>query len=291
MKNLQPMKSARFRFSIPFLILLFFLPSYGRKDNCVKFSPLDSMIMDYFSNDDITRNKAIYKNGELALVVGYKKSKQVYYKKYFSGYVVDSAIYYDDGGNVSYKIRHTLTPQRRLLLGKQFNTLEDIRSRFLGSTEDIALKTVELHRYGVKSLELVMKNGNISHLLVYSNNRVKKFTKKEDIDSELRFAYMPNLEEDLTGRPPSEILSFIKSNREMRDFVAKTLSRNHDLTGEILVQFTIKPDGSVPEALILGSTVPCKNVCVDLLNVITNTAFPDDSQKYGWVTVTYPVQF
>jgi hypothetical protein len=68
------------------------------------------------------------------------------------------------------------------------------------------------------------------------------------------------------------------------------MSRYRDMRGDIIVQFSIKRDGTVPEALILKSTVPCKNVAIELMNVIKNISVPDNS-RYGAVTVTYPFQY
>jgi hypothetical protein len=275
-------------------ILLFscLLPCFciAREAQCDKFAPRDSLVMDYFFNDEITRNKAYYKNGEICELLGYKKAKQIYFRKFYSDMVADSIIYYDDVGNVDYKIRFQYTPGRKELLGKKFNTHEDVRSKYMHNRFDIAVKDVELYRYGAKSMEIVFKNENLEHLLVYDYSGQRKFTKKEAIDSVLRYTYVPNLEEDLTGRPPAEIQSYVKSHREMRDMVAKCLSRYRDLKGDIIVQFSIKRDGTVPEALILKSTVPCKNIAIDLMNVIKNITFPDNSH-YGAVTVTYPIQF
>jgi hypothetical protein len=265
-------------------------PCHARQAECDKFAPRDSLVMDYFFNDEITRNKAYYKNGEITELLGYKKSKQIYFRKFFSDMVADSTIYYDDIGNVDYKVRFRYTPGRKELLGKRFNTYEDVRSRYMNSRFDVALKMVELYRYGVKSIELLFRNETMECLLVHDYSGLRKFTKKTAIDSVLRHTYIPNLEEDLTGRPPAEIQSYIKSHREMRDMVSRCMSRYRDMRGDIIVQFSIKRDGTVPEALILKSTVPCKNVAIELMNVIKNISFPDNS-RYGAVTVTYPFQY
>ncbi len=270
--------------------LIFSVPCNALKAECDKFAPSDSIVMDYFFNDEITRHKAYYKDGEINVLLGYKKAKQIWFRKFYSSSVADSIVYYDDVGNIDFKVRYNYTPKRKILMGRQFNTQEDVRSRFIGNPDDVAVKTVELYKYGAKSMELVFNNDNMSHLIVYDYKGPHKFTKKETVDSILRYTYMPSLDEDLTGRPPSEISSFIKSSREMRDIVSKCMSRYRDASGTIFVEFSIKRDGTVPDALILKSTVSCKNIGIELMNVIKNITFPSNS-KYGTATVMYPFQF
>lgn len=260
------------------------------KDGCEKYAPTDSIVMDYFHDGEITRNRAYYKDGVITRLQGFKNVKQVDFEKYYTANTVDSVLYFDDLGRVERKVRFKYTDRRREMLGKRFNTHEDISSRNIGVTDDVMVRTVEINAYGAKSMEIVFENETMARIVVHSYKGPKTFSKPEAMDSILRSTYVPRLEEDLTGRPASEILSFIKSRREIMDLVNTCLSRFQAYRGQIVVEFQVLKDGSVPGVMILESRVPCKNIGIQLMNVIKNMTFPANP-KYGTATVTYPFQF
>lgn len=278
------------RFWILLLFMAGLLPSaHALKVKCDTFAVNDSIVMDYYYNDEIVRYVAFYKSGEICQLQGYKKAKQPYFCKYYKDNVVDSIIYYDDKGRPDYKVRFQYTPARKALMGRQFNTRENLLSKYMGRTDDVTVKTIETYDYNTKTMELVHRNEKLVSLTVYDEIKPKKFNQPKTMDSVIQNKRMPFIEEDLTGRPPAEISECIKSNREMRDLVSRCLSRYNDTKGEIVVEFPVLRDGSVPGILILKSTFPCKNIGVELMNVFKNISFKNNPQ-YGTVTVTYPFQ-
>lgn len=246
--------------------------------------------MDFFVNNEIIRNKAYYQSGEIAKLVGFKKANQILFIKYFSQLVADSVIWYDDIGNIDRKIHYAYTSERKQLLGCRQNTHEEIRSRYINNPLDVAIRIVEYFQYNTKQMSVEYRNEAPFELIVPDLKGDKHLTLAQSIDSAIRAHNLPVLEEDLTGRPIMEIASFIRSHREMRDMVSKCMSRYRSFSGQIIVEFTIKSDGTIPEVLLLKSTVPCKNIGMELMNVIQNIAFPEN-KKYGTATVTYPFQF
>jgi len=186
------------------------------------------------------------------------------------------------------RVNCTFSDRRKERLGKYFNTREYIQSQYIGDTTDIAKKTITVYRYGGKYLEAAYRNEDMIKLEMWGYDGHKTFTTKRQMDSVSRYYSPVGLDVDLSGRPPSEIMSYIKSYSVIRDFYSKCLSYYKDTKGEVVVQFTIQRDGSVSEALLLKNSLPCKNLAIELINIFKNMQFSADARKYGPVTVTYP---
>lgn len=275
-----------------FFLLLGSQLSYGALPvKCDSFTVADTITMDYFFDDEIIRNKAIYSSGAIQELYSYKKANHPFARKHYAGALVDSLTHFDPAGRVDYKIHYKYTPARKVLLTTQFSTHQSIVSKFIFRSDDVAVKTVETFEHGTKMVELVYKNEKLSRVTLCGNEKPKAFTRKTDMDSVVRTQQVPFLEEDLTGRPQTEIEKTLKSTAEMRNFVSRCIARYPQYGGKkILVEFPILRDGSVPGVLLLKSEIPCKKLCIDLLNVIKNTPFLDNKQ-YGTVTVTFPFEY
>jgi hypothetical protein len=93
------------------------------------------------------------------------------------------------------------------------------------------------------------------------------------------------------GLPPEVVLRITRQNfGRFRVAYERGLKRNKTLSGRIVVQFTIGPDGSVLTASEQGSSIADSDVIHDVVRSLVNLSFPTPAGG-GPVLVTLPLDF
>jgi len=89
------------------------------------------------------------------------------------------------------------------------------------------------------------------------------------------------------------IAAVVKANRQKaRDCYDKALKQNSGLKGDLVIHFTLKPNGKVKEAMLNRerSTITEPSVVNCVIDVIKSLEYPKSSKGFE-STVNYPFNF
>jgi len=114
--------------------------------------------------------------------------------------------------------------------------------------------------------------------------------KKEGLVELDRVSDVVGSEEALGQRSEEQLRAVILANRGRIEYIYnKYLRRNPNLSGKIVVEITIEPDGTVSKVRAVESTIDDLSFINDILSAVRRWRFPSITE--GVVIVTYPMIF